>query len=165
MIIFGSSIVWHEWKKKKRKKNKALRSLDCCNLEYHPGRPEFICEFKKKKGIWKEMWLLDDGTQRERNWKEREAEWSKMSTEKRGKKGQTLKKKKSTGARGRERVKHMEWHEGWDDSQFCSDTSVESQTLTQSACHHRLLMDTQYWIHTPALHSDAVPHCRHLAFN
>lgn len=93
MIIFGSSIVWHEWKKK-RKKNKALRSLDCCNLEYHPGRPEFICELKKKKGIWKEMWLLDDGMQRERNWKEREAEWSKMSTEKRGKKGQTLKKKK-----------------------------------------------------------------------
>lgn len=43
------------------------------------------------------MWLLDDGTQRERNWKEREAEWSKMSTEKRGKKGQTLKKKSLPG--------------------------------------------------------------------
>lgn len=165
MIIFGSSIVWHEWKKK-RKKNKELRSLDCCNLEYHPGRPAFICEFKKKERHLKRNVIIRWRHAERKKLKREGARMEQDVHRKEGKKRvRHLKKKMSTGARGRERVKHMEWHEGWDDSQFCSDTSVESQTLTQSACHHRLLMDTQYWIHTPALHSDAVPHCRHLAFN
>lgn len=94
MIIFGSSIVWHEWKKK-RMTNKELRSLDCCNLEYHPGRPAFICELKKKERHLKRNVIIRWRHAERKKRKEREPEWSKMSIEKRGRKGvRHLKKKK-----------------------------------------------------------------------
>ena len=158
MRIFGGSIVWQHGEKKKKG---AVSSPDCYVFE----SPRLVCinmGGKKWRGKWKEMWLLHEGLWREEKKKKRRR--TEQEEKRRG--AQTQKNSfLSFRARGRQGVKCMEWHAGWDDSQFCCNARAESQTLTQSVCHHRLLMDTHYWIHTPPLCSLTVPHCRHMAFS